>query len=57
MWFEFARISWMRNVLSEVLRANVMAKAGADADLLRQNLKPVKPPAIPEGLELEIDSD
>jgi penicillin G amidase len=45
--------SWMRNVLSEVLRANVMAKAGADADLLRQNLDPPKPPAIPEGLDLE----
>ena len=45
--------SWMRNVLSEVLRANVMAKAGADADLLRQNLDPPKALAIPPGLELE----
>jgi penicillin amidase len=45
--------AWMRNVLSEVLRANVMAKAGADVDLLRQNLDPPKPPAIPEALDLE----
>ena len=30
-----------------------MAKAGAEADLLRQNLDPPRAPAIPEGLDLE----
>ncbi|MCB8877056.1 penicillin acylase family protein [Acidisoma silvae] len=42
----------MRNALSEVTRANVMAAAGAEADLLRQNLNPPKTPDIPEGLDL-----
>ena len=44
--------SWMRNAISEVTRANVMAAAGAEADLLRQNLSPPKTPTIPEGLDL-----
>ena len=44
--------SWMRNALSEVTRANVMAKANAETDLLRQNLNPPTTPDIPEGLDL-----
>lgn len=44
--------SWMRNALSEVIRANVMAGAGAEADLLRQNLNPPKAPDLPEGLDV-----
>jgi penicillin amidase len=44
--------SWMRNALSEVARANVMARAGADVDLLRQNLDPPKTPVVAEGLDL-----
>jgi penicillin amidase len=44
--------SWMRNAISEVTRANVMAAAGAEADLFRQNLNPPKAPTIPEGLDL-----
>lgn len=44
--------SWMRNALSEVTRANVMAEAGAEADLLRQNLNPPKAPMVPEGLDI-----
>ena len=43
---------WMRNAPSEITRANVMAKAGAEVDLLRQNLSPPTTPMIPEGLEL-----
>ena len=42
---------WMRNALSEVTRANVVAQAGADADLLRQNLNPPKAVTMPEGLD------
>jgi penicillin amidase len=44
--------SWMRNAISEVTRANVMAGAGVEADLLRQNLNPPKVPQAPEGLAL-----
>jgi penicillin amidase len=43
---------WMRNALSEVLRANVMARAGADADLLRINLEPPAEPHVADGLDL-----
>ncbi len=42
---------WMRNALSEVTRANIVAQAGADADLLRQNLNPPKAVTMPEGLD------
>lgn len=42
----------MRNAISEVTRANVMAAAGAQADLLRQNLDPPTAPMLPEGLDL-----
>ena len=35
---------WVRNALSEVVRANIIAKSDAGTDLLRQNLEPhVKP--------------
>ena len=44
--------SWMRNALSEVTRANVMARAGSETDLLRQTLDPPKAPDMPEGLDL-----
>ncbi|HTI02676.1 MAG TPA: penicillin acylase family protein [Acidisoma sp.] len=42
----------MRNAISEVTRANVMAAAGAEADLLRQNLDPPTAPMLPDGLDL-----
>ena len=42
----------MRNAISEVTRANVIAAAGAEADLLRQNLYPPKTVTVPEGLDL-----
>ena len=44
--------SWMRNALSEAARARVMAKAGADVDLLRQNLDPPRVPTPADGLDL-----
>src|SRR5699024_2507027 len=40
-----------RNALSEVLRANVMARADARTDLLRKNLDPAVAPGTPEGLD------
>jgi penicillin amidase len=42
----------MRNAISEVTRANVMAGAGEEADLLRQNLDPPTAPQVPDGLDL-----
>jgi penicillin amidase len=42
----------MRNAISEVTRANVMAADSAEADLLRQNLDPPTAPILPEGLDL-----
>lgn len=44
--------SWMRNALSEVIRANVMASAGAEADRLRQNLSHAKTPVAAQGFDL-----
>ena len=44
--------SWMRNAMSEVVRANVMANSSAEADLLRQNLDPMRVPVAAEGLDL-----
>jgi len=44
--------SLMRNALSEVIRANVMAGASADVDRLRQNLDPPTDPVVPEGIDL-----
>lgn len=41
-----------RNALSEVLRANVLARADADTDLIRKNLEPPRRPGIAEGLDL-----
>lgn len=53
--------SLTRNVTSEVLRARVMALAGAEKgaalDILRKQLSPVVAPDIPEGLDLSIFSD
>lgn len=43
---------WMRNALSEVVRANVMAKTDAATDLLRTNLEPARAPHVAEGLDL-----
>ncbi|MCB8882721.1 penicillin acylase family protein [Acidisoma cellulosilytica] len=43
---------WMRNALSEVTRANIMAKVGAETDLLRQNLNPPKVVTAPDGLDI-----
>jgi penicillin amidase len=42
----------VRNALSEILRANVMAGADARRDLLRMNLEPDIVPRIAEGLDL-----
>ncbi|MCC6718244.1 MAG: penicillin acylase family protein [Acetobacteraceae bacterium] len=42
----------VRNVLSEVARAQVAARAGIDADLARMSLEPAWKPVIPEGLDL-----
>lgn len=41
-----------RNALSEVLRANVLARADADTDLLRKNLTPPRRPQIADGIDL-----
>ena len=44
--------SWMRNALSEVVRANVMAGASAEVDRLRQNLSHDKTPVVADGIDL-----
>src|ERR1700733_13344107 len=44
--------SWMRNALSEVVRANVMSDAGSEMDLLRQNLEPRIKPRAETGVDL-----
>lgn len=44
--------SMMRNGLSEVIRANVMARSDASTDLLRQYLEPLHDIEVPEGLDL-----
>jgi len=41
-----------RNALSEVFRANVLARADHDTDLLRKNLEPPRRPAIADGIDL-----
>jgi len=41
----------VRNVLSEVVRAQVMARAGLETDLLRRSIEPPWTPAVPEGLD------
>jgi penicillin amidase len=43
---------WMRNAVSEVLRANVLAKTDAETDLLRANLDPPIVPNVPDGIDL-----
>lgn len=42
----------LRNAQSEVLRARAMAKADAEADLLRKDLEPLIRPHVAEGLDL-----
>jgi penicillin amidase len=42
----------VRNALSEVLRAQVAAKADLQADLLRRSLLPEHSPKVPDGLDL-----
>jgi penicillin amidase len=42
----------LRNAASEVIRANVMARADVEADLLRMNLEPRVAPHVAEGLDL-----
>jgi penicillin amidase len=44
---------WVRNALSEVVRANVMAKSDADTDLLRANLEPYIEPRAADGIDLQ----
>ena len=44
--------SMMRNGLSEVIRANVMAQEDPSVDLLRQYLQPLDQVTVPEGLDL-----
>ncbi|SDB58454.1 penicillin acylase family protein [Bauldia litoralis] len=44
--------SWMRNALSEGVRANVLAGADAEVDLLRQNLSHGKRPVVADGIDL-----
>lgn len=44
---------WVRNALSEVVRANVMAKSDADTDLLRANLEPYIKPYIAKEIDLK----
>ncbi|MGH7118452.1 MAG: penicillin acylase family protein, partial [Acetobacteraceae bacterium] len=43
---------WVRNALSEVVRANVIARTNAETDLLRTNLEPHVTPHIAAGLDL-----
>ena len=42
----------VRNVLSEVSRAIVTARAGAEADLARRSIEPAWQAVVPEGLDL-----
>ena len=44
---------WVRNALSEVVRANVMAKSDANTDLLRQNLEPHVSPHVAKEIDLK----
>ncbi len=44
---------WMRNALSEVARANVLARADADIDRLRIDLDPPVRPHVADGLSLD----
>lgn len=45
--------SMMRNALSEVIRANVMARTSAGIDELRQALTPAKQPMLADGILLD----
>jgi penicillin amidase len=43
---------WMRNAISEVLRANVVVRESVDADRLRMNLEPPVTPHVADGVDL-----
>jgi penicillin amidase len=43
--------SLSRNATSEILRANVLAKADLETDLIRRSLEPPVTPRVPEGLD------
>jgi penicillin amidase len=45
--------SMMRNAMSEVIRANVLSRAPADIDALRQALDPAREPMAPGGMALD----
>ncbi|MSO74788.1 MAG: penicillin acylase family protein [Alphaproteobacteria bacterium] len=45
--------AWMRNALAEVIRANIMANADPETDLLRQNLEPAITPKVEKGIDLK----
>ncbi len=45
--------AWMRNTLSEIIRANVMANSDPETDLLRQNLEPAIKPKVEDGIDLK----
>jgi penicillin G amidase len=44
---------WVRNALSEIVRANVMARSDADTDLLRTNLEPDVKPHVSKEIDLK----
>ncbi len=45
--------AWMRNILAEVIRANIMANSDPETDLLRQNLEPMVKPKVEKGIDLK----
>jgi penicillin amidase len=44
--------AWLRNAVSEILRAGILSKADAETDLLRTNLEPLIQPHVADGLDL-----
>lgn len=46
--------SLSRNAISEILRANVLARSDLETDLIRRSLEPPVTPAIPKGLDPSI---
>jgi len=45
--------AWMRNTLAEIIRANIMANADPETDLLRQHLDPPLVPKVQKGIDLQ----
>jgi penicillin amidase len=45
--------AWLRNAVSEVLRAKIILMADAETDLLRMNLEPPIQPHVADGLDLD----